>query len=289
MKNSINKKLRIAVIATIAVVILLAVGVFALFSDYDEGKTDGKIGTVGVELVANSEGDKVTLSNDENINPGDYDPNNPGGSKNPVPTNPDGSPSDPNKPPARPGTPHDLEFTVRAKGNKSEVTRNRIIIVVSDSPNPNDKNANLYDPSPFKLLEFDTDNELVVRSDIKEDGKLKAIQYIVKGHVFNGVGTGAEIEDPAEVLKQGYTIGDAKGQSYKYKLMMDRNADNTYQGLYVHIQVIVEAMQYRNSTDNDWEVIGNTTVTLGSGQQLKDVVPQSNQDKNGNTVTKPSK
>ena len=46
-----------------------------------------------------------------------------------------------------------------------------------------------------------------------------------------------------------------------YVLAMAKGAKNEYQNAQVDIDVVVEAMQFRNTTGDDWHVISTSTVS----------------------------
>lgn len=245
MKKSNSKKLGLALVATVVTLALLSVAVFAIFSDFEQGKVNGVNGTVDVGLS------DVTLCNPNNINPGDSDPSNPSG--------------------ARPGTPHDLDFTVNNKGNKSIVTQNTLIISVRDI------NGNLLDPSVYHIYDKANNNaELVVKSYVRDaSNNIIAVKYVVAGKSFDGTGANAEIESGTDV-KTGVAY------TYHYTLGLDRGVDNRYQAAKVAIDIFVEAMQYRNTTNNDWSVIATKQVIAGGVTNT--IVPNASQDRNGNNI-----
>ncbi len=120
MKSN-KKRLSIAILATVMAIVVIIAGAFALFSDYEQGVTNAAAGTVDVLLG------ELTLSNSDNINPGDEDPNKPDGSE--------------------PGTEHELEFIIDNLGNKAADLRTIVIISASGGIN----NNQLLDPTVLTM------------------------------------------------------------------------------------------------------------------------------------------
>ncbi len=264
MKSS--KKFGIAVLAVTSAIAILVISAFALFSDNEEKGTSGTIGTVGISLS------DPTLSNDDNINPGDYDPNNPDD--------------------ANPGTDHDLAFTISNTGNKSVDVRNMIVISVADEA------GHIYDPTVFSLYtEKDGeyakagtelapkffmvygDDTLYTAAQIPAGSEIVAVVYYTDPDdavCLNGVGEAAEEED-------GIT---ETSHDYLYYLVMDRDADNNYQGLTCKIDVIAEAKQHRNTDNDDWEKIATKSITFNGKNYV--VVPDKTEDASGVATTIPT-
>lgn len=259
MKSS--KKLALSILAVVTALSVMLISAYALFSDNEQGAVEGKIGTLDIDL------DDVDLTNKENINPGDYDPSNP--------------------PNANDGTEHDLSFTVTNNGNKSADLRNIIVISVEK------EDGTKYDPTVFSLYTAKdgkyakVGTELVVKyykvagsdtlvkaSDFTGNtATVESIVYIPNTNVtVNGTGNGAEVET-------GITDHAA---DFVYYLVMDRNADNAYQGLGVVINVTAQAKQHRNSNDNDWQNIMTKTITV-NGVKLN-IVPGSGEHADGSPI-----
>lgn len=247
MKKTNSRKLRVALVATVAAIAVLLVGAFALFSDYESGITNGRVGTVDVTLEG------LTLTEYSNINPGDNDLSTSAGQRD--------------------GTPHDLVFTVGNAGNKSIVTRNKIYITVTDTA------GDIADPSPFFL----TDGTNVYMPELIKDASDNVIglAYTIEGKSFDGTGAAAE----TEVSGTNHINGN-NTNTYTYKFGMLRGTDNTYQDYAIQIDVVVEAMQYRNTVDGDWDVVATKSISIGSGAGVTtvDVVPASNEAADGTPI-----
>ena len=254
MRN--NKKVVTALVVSVVALAVLISSSVALFTDAKEASLSGKAGTVKIALVDNSTKFTHKYKNataPNNINPGDNDPKNPDD--------------------ANPGTDHIIEFEVRNQGNKSVATRHMIVITASKVV---DGTTVVMDPTMFFLADLSSGKPSKIEpkpENIIKDGSGKpiAVKYeFYPSDIFNGVGTNAEIE-----------TGGITNKAYQYHFAMDRNADNTYQGVDVKIDIIVEAMQYRNTTLTDWKAIASRTVTINSSVSIGSV-PMANQDKNGN-------
>lgn len=301
MKSS--KKLGVALLAVATALAVLVISAFALFSDGDNASTKGQIGTVEIGIVD----DEVTLSNDDNLNPGDYDPNNPDD--------------------ANPGTPHDLEFAIENLGNKSIDLRNTIVLYVTEKDNAEGLHYNpLLKGTDGNYLKEGASDELYV-SVFKLYGKLKTGDphgdadatteltpkfFMVKGsdaiHPWADIGSTAALSPdnvvaviykPAQDVLSGNNDltgyepeEDAEGDEYPdfkeftYYLAMDRRADNNFQDLTLNIDVIAEAKQHRNTTDDDWDIVVTKSLTV-NGKDY-DVVPDVSEDNRGIATTLPT-
>lgn len=238
-----KKKITIAGAASVVAIGAVAAGAFAFFSDTAESATSGTAGLVDVDISSDME-----LTNSENINPGDNDPDKPDD--------------------ARPGTPHELTFAVANSGNKSIMTRNVITLSVKDSAGAID-----MDPSVYRLLYDDNGTELVEKyysadgitftSEKHED--CKYVRYITTQVALDGkVGsTGQETEDGITegAVGNGATVGEGKDNvSYAYTLMMELDTTDEYELSKLQIDLEVQAMQYRNTNNTAWDTIFTDTV-----------------------------
>lgn len=284
MKNS--KKLVIALGTAVLAIAILVGAALALFSDTETGQTGGTAGTVDLTL------DVKPLGNKENINPGDSDPNNPPGS---------------NK-----GTDHSLVFDVANLGNKSIYNRNVIVLSVKDSGGINFLDARvlrLYETTSAptdatKVIGKEVGIKYYVLADETEvaatiDGSGKdvtpasafggknvlAIKYVIDKDkngvdlVLNG--------DPTKIAPEtetGYTSNKA---TYHYLFSMDRTADNYYQGSLIQIDVISQAMQYRNAVSADWQTISQKTISTRANGYSVTGAPTNSEDKNASQIVTP--
>jgi len=239
-----NKKFKLTVAASALALAALAGGAFAFFSDKDEDSTGATAGTVAVQLSG------LAMENKGNINPGDNDPNN---------IREDDE--------VRPGTNHDLSFTVENTGNKSIRTKTEITITLNDPT---------LDASVFALYNCIEQEDGTVSRDVEVVKKYyevngqylsqdeydaltgnkfcSAVKYVIAGDIFDGVGPSNETEELSTVKV------DDKGkaqQSYRYSFAMSADAPDEYQGKAPNINVTVYAVQYRNTAVSNWYVVGS--------------------------------
>ena len=235
-----NKKKILAIGgASIAAVAALVCGTLAFFTDSADKQTSGVAGNVEIDMT------ELTLSNPGNINPGDEDESKPDG--------------------AREGTEHDLTFTVTNEGNKSIMTRNVITLSVTNG----DK---VLDPSVYSLKSDDA-TELVTKY-YSADGTnyttekpetVKYVRYVTTQVALDGKGEGPGVEkDAIDVNKtEAKTTEDKTGVNYDYILKLAKETpDGDYELSQLHIDVEVQAMQYRNTTDNEWSTLFADTLKV---------------------------
>lgn len=288
-----SKKIKLIAGSSVTAAAVLGIGALALFTDNDTEGMNSKAGTVSVDL-----GD-LGLENAGNINPGDNDEDIPD-SYIPDPDDPLYDPENPDTPVPVVTTPHDLTFTVANNGTKSIRTRQTLIITCKqlvevtspEGAEPEMEEVTL-DPSYLSLLiEEGTEigskeglgKKVYVMSDeseltpeeyaaLDEDSELTvvAIKYQLTPDIFDGVGESAEIEDVSTVKNED----DVAEKLYTYKLKMDKDTPNVYQGATISIDVIIEAMQYRNTANSDWETMTTQTVSGVLTGITQDTVPNS--------------
>lgn len=236
MKNR-NKKIIAAGGVSLAAVGALLAGSFAFFTDGADKKTTGTAGNVAISMS------ELALSNSGNINPGDED--------------------ETKSSTARKGTDHDLTFTVNNTGNKSIVTRNVITLSVTNG------SKNL-DPSVYSLKTNDS-TELVTKyysSDgtnytTTKPSNVKYVRYVTTQVALNGTGSNAEKDATAVNQAHQKTNSDITGVDYDYILKLDKNTpDGDYELSTLKIDVEVQAMQYRNTTDSEWSTLFSDTLTV---------------------------
>ena len=215
----------------------LLAGSFAFFTDSSDKKTSGTAGEVSIDMS------DVALSNSGNINPGDED--------------------ETKSTTARKGTDHDLTFTVNNTGNKSIVTRN--VITLSDKNGDKE-----LDPSVYSLKSDDS-TELVTKY-YSEDGvnyttekpsTVKYVRYVTTQVALNGTGDNAETDAVAVNETHQKTNSDVTGVDYDYILKLAKETpDGDYELSTLNIDVEVQAMQYRNTTDNEWSTLFQDTLSV---------------------------
>lgn len=242
-----NKKLAIAGVSALGVAVL-GFGAFAFFSDTMGDTAEGTVGTVDVENST-----KLELSGKENINPGDEDPENPY------------DPEDPGK-----TTPHKLSFSIANAGTKSIRTRNIIDITITSTEGTN------LDPSAFALYEKGANNVNVDLGDLTDlevskeiitvDGK-QVLRYIIMGASLNGEAGKLEDKDilAGDVVRPSVAVDEnVTSANYAYYLGMSPDALDVYQGANVKIDLTVQAMQYRNTNNVEWENVFTDSVQAGT-------------------------
>lgn len=273
-----NKKIKLIAGSSIIAAAVLGIGAFALFTDNDNDNIKAKAGTVGVDLA------NINLTNSGNINPGDNDETVPS-TYIPDPDDPlykDEDKDGKGDPVPIVSTPHDLTFNVSNTGNKSIRTRQTIIVTCKDTK------ENVLDPSYLSLLvekgvEIGSNKEIEKKSyildngnevtEIKKDDKITAIKYQIISDTFDGVGKAAELEEETTVKNEK----DVAVTSYTYLLKMDSATPNQYQGAKINIDIVIEAIQYRNTANSDWQVM--------STQSISGVLTGLNKTKNDTSTT----
>ena len=270
MKN--KKKIIAGAIA--GALAVLTVGSFALFSDFDSKSVNGAGGTVNLSLST------VTLENAQNINPGDEDLDAPK-EYVPEPGDPLYNPDDPDSPVDIPTTNHDLTFSVSNNGTKSVRTRQTILIKITKGDETLNPDA-FYLADDSRAVEI-SDWDQVSKSYVDADGnevsspeEAEAIKYVIISDVFDGLNNPGEFGDNAEV-EDAATVKEDNGEvtkQYTYALAMAKNSKNIYQDAIVDIDVVVEAMQFRNTTGDDWQVISTEHVSGSTGIAV-DAVPEA--------------
>lgn len=283
-----NKNKKIITIAglTGAAAVAVVGGAFALFTDSTDKATSGVAGTVDIRM------DNFNLSNPDNINPGDYDPDMPV-TYTPTVGDPLYDAQNPDKEVTISTTVHDLTFDITNDGTKSIRTRHTLVLSVKDTE------GNYLDARRFQLYEdadavedtnlpahadeltgkvyiAEDNTEYTEESAIPEGTLIKAIRYRFTPDIFDGVGLQAEKEKDATVTCADDNTPATK--RYLYKLAMDMETPNSYQGSALEIEATFEAMQYRNTTQDDWKVVSTETFTANVATSDVEAVPDRTTD-----------
>lgn len=221
-----SRKAKLAAIGgiSLAAISVVAGGAFAFFTDEAEGATTGKAGNVEIEMS------DVALSNPDNINPGDGD---------------ETLPED-----ARKGTEHLLTFGVDNAGNKSIMTRNVVTLSLEDGQDISVYSLRTADGELAEKFLSEDGTDFVPAAQYNSEYAPKAIRYVTTQVALNGVGEFAEVEDGV----------DATDVDYTYELKLAKEASDSYELGQLNIDVEVQAMQYRNTTDGEWETLFETTL-----------------------------
>jgi len=295
-----NKNKKIIAIAgtSISAGVLVIGGALALFTDSADRNTGGFEGNVDIEAS------EITLSNPDNINPGDNDPDLPD-TYTPQPGDP--LYNDGDKAPVT-TTPHNLEFDITNNGNKSIRTRHTFVISVKDKDDNyldarklqlyevekdekashekelatgvanvfgNDDNDGIYDDNGKVYIAADN-TEYIDAAEIPEGTLIKAIRYRVTPDIFDGVGLQAETEDVSTVKRADDNTAATK--HYLYKLGCDMETPNEYQGAKVTIEATFEALQFRNTTHNDWNIVATKTFNASIADSNVSAVSERNEN-----------
>lgn len=240
----INKK-TLSILSVLCAFVIIFSGVFAFFSDSSILNNNTKVGTVNIDV----EGDLIHSTNLNNLNPGDNDIDVP--EKN------------------HPGTDHELSFEITNQGNKSIIYRTIIEVSAvknNDTPFTAEELMSIILSEKQNVIELTTSENInntdadkyntVDRLDATgySDNKLT---YILGGttengfaYVLNGTGENAETETNVTVTNAIQTIDIG--------LDKDISAD-IFEGASITFNVIVQAMQYRNTGDEVWETIYSKT------------------------------
>lgn len=270
--NKNKKKIVAIATATTGSACLLLAGAFALFTDGTASFVTAEAGTVEVDLS------KPTMQNSTNINPGDNDP---AISKT-----------------ASQGTEHDLSFDVSNEGTKSIKTRHTLILSVN--PRKNDGVTDLtrvLDARYVSLFSREDDTkELVAKTYVLDDDTevasldsagdklVKAIKYVYLSDSFDGKGLAiedggkAEKETDPNVVEEN-EVGEVT-KNYTYQFALLKGADNEYQGATFNVDVIIEAMQYRNTETADWTTITKVKRTYTNATNTTEI-PHANEKSDG--------
>lgn len=251
-----NKK-KITIILSVVALLVIFGSSLALFSDRNSSEFVAELGTVEIEL------DDMNLTNSDRIAPGNGDVNNPDGSTGNVE--------------------HKFSFKFKNNGNKSIRTRYTIVLSAKN-------NNEFLDAKHMSLTENGL--ELSGKEYLDKDGNtvnaysddIKAIKYTLDGDIFDGYGEDildggdAEKEDLSSVVREN-DKGDVE-KLYSYNFILSRDAENEYQNADVIIDVIAEAMQYRNTRDSNFDNIV-VSKTYSTQDFEGDFVPSRDEDADG--------
>ena len=243
-----NKKKLISALSIVCAIALIFTGAFAFFSDSATLTQTSKVGEVDI----NVEGGLFHSNRLNNLNPGDNDPD--------VPRN------------NRPGTDHELSLEVDNLGNKSIIFRTLIevsatkkdgtaftaeelmSIILSEKQNvttvTNQNNISLNDADKYTTITrlestgYNDDKLIYIIGGTTENGNT---------YVLNGTGNAAELESGVNRTSTVQTID----------IGLDKNiSSDAFEGANIVFSVIVQAMQYRNTSDADWETIFNDAYKI---------------------------
>lgn len=257
MKN----KNKLIIGASVASALVIAGGTFAFFADSVEETLNSKVGNVSIEI----EECKITHSDNlNNINPGDNDPT--------LVVEEEPSGDSPGSgiiggPSIRPGSDHELSFVVNNTGNKSVITRTVITVSGTSTgatPIGTDDLANiiLSEKATYSANASanDSDKSTTVTKLTPYGTDGNALVYVIGGtrdeDVLNGFGENAEIE----------TVSSSTTLSKTFDIGLDKEvtADSPLMGADLTFKVEVQAMQYRNTGDQEWNTIFEETYNTST-------------------------
>lgn len=251
-----NKK-RISILAVVLAFAIIFTGAFAFFSDSAMFNDSAKVGTFDIDV----EGGLTHSGGLNNLNPGDNDPT--------VPTE------------NRPGSDHELSFEVNNLGNKSAITRAKIYVYgTGANGNPltqeelsqiivserNEGKEVVGDNDGDKYQQV-TDNSILDASDFKE-GKLIYIVGNNDDWTLDGTEENETVADGSSIIKTfdiglRQEVGNPDGTTIKY---------GNLEGANIHIDVEVQAIQYRNTGDPVWETIFTDSSNVETPAEEMEVV-----------------
>jgi hypothetical protein len=179
-----------------------------------------------------------------------------------------------------PGDVVDLSWVVENIGNKSILTRNTVYLYWEYDGTTNTDEANGLDmtylykqntsasdiradmltknPSLSSLIDMGEKQEFTLNGETHTGYK-----FTVYGDAIDGVGTGAETGISSEVdYGSEYDDTSTTSDLISYKLALSQWANINTSGQKLKIAVVTEAMQYQNTTDDDWQQVGYTELTV---------------------------
>lgn len=272
-----NKKLILSSIIGVTALAILGSATFATFTASTESQAITAAGTVQVDLS------EIELSNAKMITPGDNDPT---GDKN-----------------YTSGSSHELSYSVYNVGTKSIQTRQTIIITASSESSK----KKLLDASYIRLYDGrkELEDKTYILSNGKEVTKLKegqspiAVKYTFFGDSFDG-SENAYVklkQDPngdeyyiieKETGDESFVTADDTGdvyQTYEFDFCLAKEAPNDFQGCEFTAYVCVEALQYRNSLEEDWDDAATVVRGFSSNRKLTiDSLPSFVEDVEGEEI-----
>lgn len=253
------KKKIIIPILSLAFIILIG-SAFALFSGNAKSDFIAELGTVEFELK------NLNLTNSDKIAPGNGDNNYFSNSTNKE----------------QDLVTHEFSFVGENLGTKSVRTHYSILLTAENNGHELD--------AGYMYLTDNNGVELENKSFLDKDGNnvsenfedIAAVKYEFDGEIFDG--RGKDILDGGEAEKEKAGIeendnGDVE-QKYSYQFVLSRDAKNDYQNADISIDVVCEAMQYRNTKNSDFEKI-RVKKTYTTKDINADLVPSKDEDKDG--------
>lgn len=280
--NKINKKKAIATsLIAVASLGLITAGTLALFTDYADADDEGIAGILDINIH------DFKMTNKDNINPGDNDPLAPT-TYVPLSGDPLYDPANPTAEVPVSTTDHVITYSISNDGNQSARVR-RSFYISCKTPS-----GEVLDPSNFYLFNgahgegeladkylIDSENNqyLVGPADpvahpaqtVPADAKIIAVKYVENLDIYDGIGKGAQKEKEATVTEKDGKVS----KDFLYHFGMAQSSPNIYQGVNVEIEIIVEGLQFRNTTDAKWEVTSTHIVNATTSGINVPIVPSA--------------
>lgn len=252
-----NKRIKFAVAAIAAALVLLIGASLAYFTDNATGTAQGTAGTV-----------KISLAN--------FNLTNPNGNINNF----------------NPGDGRDITAAITNTGNKSVDVRETFSITMTPAnlteftATPPTMGWAIYAKSDC-TLDSTTGNYVVNQSaspiaaptiTVNSDKSVTATYVVPTDAVLNGTGANREVETNATG-----TGTDGNIMANEYVLAMMPASDNSYQGATVTLDILAEAKQHRNTAGVTWTSLETVTLTIGSDGTVS-AVPNASQAFDGTAV-----
>jgi len=241
---SSRKKILTIILSVVSALVLFAgaiAGTYAIFSEAKQDSINGEAGEVTINPIT------ISTSNSNKLMPGDV---------------------------------IDFSWKVENAGNASVLTRNTVYLYwdYNDVSKQNASNGNdtvfVYkqttsnsliqsdildmNPQSPNLIDIGSLTSFVVNGNTRSGYK-----FMTYGDTLDGVGTEAHTGVSTET-NYGSTYDD-NATTYdlvSFKLALSQMANINTSGQKLNIFVVTEAMQYENTDDSDWSLVGTASYTL---------------------------
>ena len=310
-----NKKKGILIgVICLSAATIIAASSLALFTAETNADTAAKVGTVDITMS------DVVFTNADNVNPGDNDPrvteNANAGTDHKVIYSVSNLGTKSVK------TRQTIVLTCDVAGSSTQVLDARYLALFKDGNELVEKTYIMNDGTEIKdTAECDAKAEEIINSAdyimapavakdgtfIKQGGGteyydenrehldlpyIKAVKYVFISDSYDGFGKdvkdggNAEKEHLDTVVAAATEAEDAPVvKEYTYDFSLLKEANNLYQGADIKVEIMVEAMQFRNTQDEDWKTISTVERVFSAAQLDVDTVPNEDEDKDGNKIT----
>lgn len=166
-----------------------------------------------------------------------------------------------------PGDLRRVNYSVSENGNKSVDVRETILLTAKAADG---KTLNFTEDQPgVELYDLALPDDGIIPADAKTvatgdnrqvDTEKKSVLYHTDEYVLSGNKDKGEAEEDS----------DANKRSHAYTLYFSKDADNSWQGSTVTMEVLVEGKQHRN-TQGKWDTIADDTFVFSNGISQKAV------------------